>query len=720
MSAVATRVTVPAPIRRWLHNVPAYFARPVEIVRAYRRDHVWPDILSGLTVATVLLPQAIAYALIAELPPQMGLYAAIVAAVVGALWGSSSHLHTGPTNAASLLVLSSLAIVATPGSPEFIAAAGLMAVMVGVARLAMGLARMGVLVNFVSVSVVIGFTAGAGVLISANQLRYLLRLNIPASTEFYQTVADVLRRLPEAHWPSLGVAIGAVAVIVLAQYFRPKWPAVLLAMVAASIGVVVFNLDGPGGVSVLGELPRGLPPLARLPLFDLQLIGRVSTGALAVSAIGLVEAMSIARAIAAHSGQRLDNNQEFVGQGLANIAAGFFSGYTCSGSFTRSAVLYTSGARTSLAAAFSGLWVLLAVLLFAPLAAYLPRAVLAGVLIVTAYNMIEWRQIRIILRASRGDSLIMLATFLATLFLPLEFAVLAGVLVSLVRYIARTSMPGVHSVVPDDEFRHLLHQPQKPACPQLAVVSIQGALYFGAAHHVEEAILGNLAQNPDQRFLLLKMDLVDHCDVSGLHMLESVVRLYRQRGGDVFVMRVQPEVRDKMRLTGIEEMLGTDRFLKEDEAIGYLFYRRLDPAVCIYECPLRVWQECQNLPKHVHPGGLPVGRRGADGPVADIEPQALWHQLRQGESPPLVIDVREPVEFKRGHIPDAQLIPMPGLLAQTPDLPTDRPIVFVCRTGRRGARVVTALKEHGYSNIRILRGGMLAWEAAGLLEAVDL
>jgi SulP family sulfate permease len=703
-----------------LRNVPAYFARPAEIIRHYRREDLRPDMISGLTVAIILLPQAIAYALIAELPPQMGLYAAIVAAIVGALWGSSSHLHTGPTNAASLLVLSSLAVVAAPGSPEFIAAAGLMAVMVGVARLLMGLARLGVLVNFVSVSVIVGFTGGAGVLIAVNQLRHLLRLDFPGSADFIPTLSATARHLPETHGPSLVIGISTMAVILLVRRLKPRWPAALVGMMATAAVVGVLRLHETNGVIVLGELPRGLPPLAKLPLFDIGLIGRISTGALAISAIGLVEAVSIARSIASQNGQRLDSNQELVGQGLANIAAGFFSGYTCSGSFTRSAVTFTSGGRTALASAFSGLWTLLALLLLAPLAAYLPRAALAGVLFVTAYFMIEWGAIRRILRASRGDSLIMIATFLATLFLPLEFAVLAGILVSMARFIVQTSMPGVYSVLPDADFRHLAYQPGQSSCLQLAVMTIQGPLYFGAAHHCEEAIRANLERNPHQRFLLLKMNTVDYCDVSGIQMLESIVRLYRQRGGDVFAMRASRAVRERMKLTGFEDMLGQDHFLKEDEAIGHLFYRRLDPAVCIYECPVRVWQECQNLPKHVYPGGLPLSYRGVDGPVADIEPQVLWHQLRQGESPPLVIDVREPAEFKRGHIPNAQLVPMPRLLAQTPDLPADRPIVFVCRTGRRGARVVTALKEQGYSNIRILRGGMLAWEAAGLLEAVDL
>lgn len=723
IGAMSMRGVPATPLWRWLSSVPSFFVQPVNLVRHYRREDLVPDLISGLTVAVVLLPQAIAYALIAELPPQMGLYSAIAGAIVGGLWGSSSHLHTGPTNAASLLVLSSLMVIATPGSPEFVAAAGLMAVMVGVARLLLGLARLGVLVNFVSFSVIVGFTAGAAILIAVNQLEHLLRVDIPSSTQFLGTLTEIMQHLPQAHWASLLLGLGTIIGIVAIQRLKPQWPATLLMMIAASLVVFVLQqVDGREFV-VVGELPRGLPPLASLPLFDLELIGRLSTGALAVAVLGLVEAISIARSIAAHSGQRLDSNQEFVGQGLANIASGFLSGYTCSGSFTRSAVLYTSGGRTALASVFSGLWTLLALLLFAPLAAYLPRAALAGVLIVTAYKMIQWREIRRIVRSSPGDTLIMVATLLSTLLLPLEFAVLAGVLVSFGRYIVRTSKPDVHSVVPDEQFRHLVYQPDKPCCPQLAVITINGTLYFGATHHVEEMIRANREKNPDQRFLLLKLNRVEHCDVSGIHMLESIVHLYRQSGGDVYMMRVNEAVRTRMRLTGFEKLLGPANFLAEESALSHLFYKVLDPAVCIYECPVRVWLECQNLPKYQYPQNLPPAPLSING-VPEITPNDLRQELLS-DHPPLVIDVREPREFKEGHIPQAQLIPMPKLLLEPPAWPRDRKIVFVCRTGRRSARVLATLLGHSaaapqqYAQVSILRGGMLAWEAAGFLEAID-
>jgi SulP family sulfate permease len=269
-------------------------------LRDYDRVNLKPDTLAGLTMAVIVLPQAIAYASVAELPPQMGLYAAVVAAIVGGLWGASSHLHTGPTNAASLLALTILLPIAEPGSPEFLAAAGVMAVMVGIFRLLLGLARLGMLANFVSDSVIIGFTAGAGMLISVNQIRPLLRLDFPSSPFFLVTLEQVKNHLADTHLASLYMGAGVLALMLLTRYFKPKWPMLLLSMSAAALMVVAFNLTDQG-VQVIGELPHTLPPVAKLS-FSLTLISQLSSGALAVGAIGLIEATAIARTLASQSG----------------------------------------------------------------------------------------------------------------------------------------------------------------------------------------------------------------------------------------------------------------------------------------------------------------------------------------------------------------------------------------------------------------------------------
>jgi SulP family sulfate permease len=704
------------PVRTGLGVFSDVFLQPVRLFRGYKLSSLRPDLIAGLTVAVILLPQAIAYALIAELPPQTGLYAAIVGAIVGALWGSSNHLQTGPTNATSLLVLSTLITMATPGTAEYMMLAGLTAVVAGVIRLAMGLARLGVLVNFVSHSVVVGFTTGAGVLIAIGQLPHLLGLRFP-SYGLVETLQGVVIHLPELHMATFSLGLGAMLLMVLVRRLNPKVPGPLIAMVVAAAAVAIGGLEQLG-VAVIGEMPRSLPPLSRLPLLNTRIIGQLAPGALAIAAIGLVEAMSIARSISGHSGQRLDSNQEFVGQGLANIAAGFFSGYPCSGSPTRSAVSFSAGAQTRLASAFSGLFVLVAMLALAPFVAYVPRAALSGVLILTAYNMVDRKGIVRILKGARADAMIMVVTSLATLFLRLEVAVLSGILLSFIVYIYRSSVPRVFSVLPDDRFRHFVHQPQKPPCPQLAVLDILGDLYFGAVSHVEKAISQHQAANHAQRFLLLRMHSVQQCDFSGIHALESIVRGTREQGGDLFLVRVREPVLDLMRTTGFSAHLGSDHFLEEDTAISYLFHKVLDPAVCVYECDARAFRECQNLPKHAFPSEIPLHTEIPARSVAEVPAQELWQRLHS-PGPPHVVDVREAREFRRCHIPDARLVPLSTLLGEAPELPHDRPIVFVCRGGRRSARAAHLVRSQGYKEVAVLQGGMLAWEAANLLAAVD-
>ncbi|MBC8425885.1 STAS domain-containing protein [bacterium] len=665
-----------------------------------------------------MLPQAIAYAMIAELPPQTGIYAAIVASIVGALWGSSRHLHTGPTNAASLLTLATLLNVATPGSPEFLAAAGYLALMVGIVKILLGVARMGALVNFVSDSVVVGYTAGAGVLISVNQLRHLLRLDLESVPAFYETVRRVVSNLGEVHWPSLALGLGTLALIVLVKRLRPRWPAALLGMVAAAVCVWALGLD-EHGVRVLSSLPRTLPPLAKLPLLDGELIYRLAPGALAIAAVGLVEAMSIARAVASQSGQRVDSNQEFVGQGLASAASGLFSGYAVSGSFTRSAINYEAGALTSLSSIFSGLWVLAAMLLLAPLAVYLPNTALAAVLLVTAYSMVNWREIGRITRMSRGDSTIMISTFTATLVFPLEFAILSGMLISFARFLVTTSAPSVQSLVPDADYRHMVPVRNQPVCPQLAIVQVEGPLYFGAVNHVEDSLIRHGREHPGQIFLLLRMALVDHVDVSGIHMLESVLRRYRKRGGDVYVEGARPRVLYMMHQSGFLQSLGRGNLIRDGNAIGELFHHVLHPGICIYECEHRVFAECQALPKHHETVDHERIAGFARGPVPELLPSEVRTRLLGDPDSLTLIDVGEAREHVRHHIREAANLPLPKLTHGELDLPRDRVLVMVSRSGRRSELAVRVLLGHDYANVYNMKGGMLAWEAAGYPIAVE-
>lgn len=694
---------------------PSYLLRPVDIIRSYDQDALKNDIAAAITVAVILLPQAIAFALIAELPPQIGIYAAIVGGIVGGLWGSSNQIHTGPVNASSLLVASILLAIASPESPEYIIAAGMLALMSGLFQTVLGAARLGVLVNFISHSVIVGFAAGAGIQIAIKQIRPLLGISYPGGN-LVQTFYRAFLYLPETHIATAALGVGTIILIVGLRQINRKIPGPLIAMIGT--GAIVFALGlNEAGVEVIGVLTANLPPIAPLPIFDLDLIAELSVGALAVGAIGLVQAAAIGRSLAVRTGQRLDNDQEFVGQGLANVAVGIFSGYPVAASFTRSAVNADAGARTPMAGVFSALIVLVALFTAASYAAFLPMSAVAGVLIITAFGLIDHREIVRIWRGAREDAIIMIVTLVGTLFLRLDFAVLAGILLSFAIYIKNTSSPSVQPVVPDANFKHFIYSPEKPECPQLGIVDIRGDLYFGAVSHIEEAIQHHMSEYPRQRFLLLRMHNVNQCDFSGIHMLESIVKLYRDKGGDVYVVRVREPIVNLMKATGFYRHLGKDHFLAEDTALEYLFYHVLDPAICIYESNVRVFRECQKLARPDYAVEIPL-IEFAKKPVEEVEPRQLWDQLKT-EEPPLVIDVREPREYHSGHIPDAQLLPLPKLLANAKDLPPDQSIIFVCQSGRRSIRAAQFLKDKGYQKVSILHGGMVEWGAEGLLKAVD-
>ena len=696
-----------------------YLRRPAALVRGYDRANLRPDLIAGLTVGVVLLPQAIAFSLLAQLPPQMGLYTAIIGGIVAALWGSSEHLHTGPTNTLSLLVFSTLAVSALPGSQEYILAAGVLAVMAGALQVGLGLLRLGFIVNFVSHSVIVGFGTAAGVLIALRQIDPLLGLSLP-KTNVLSGLINTILATPGAHLLTAAIGLGSMALIILLRRINPRLPGSLIALLVATAVVYLLG-ERAAGVAVLGPIVGGLPSLAGLPLFDLQLLGELSTGALALAAIGLVQTTAVSRSLASQTHQRLDNNQEFVGQGIANVLSGLFGGYATSGSFTISAVKFRAGAQTRLASIVAALVVLLVMLVAGPIGAYLPVSALAAALIITAYNMLDRAEIRRILRGAPGDAIIMVVTFLGTLFLNLDFAVLVGILLSFVLYVMRTSAPRVQVVVPDTDFRHFAHRPDAPVCPQLGIVEIQGDLYFGAVNHIEEAILHQAAANPDQRFLLIRMHHVNQIDFSGIHMLEGLVQAYRDRGGDVFLVRVSTQAQRLMHTTGCLTYLGEDNILDEDSAVDFLFHRVLDPAVCIYECPVRVFRECQNLPKRFDLLAPSLLTRSSVADCPTVAPRELWRLLRAGppEQRPIVLDVREPREFRRSHIPEAQSLPLSTLLTHGLALANDRPVVLVCQSGRRSRRAAAVLRDLGYGDVSLVEGGMQAWEAAGLLTAVE-
>ena len=704
-----------APARR----ASRYLLRPLEILRGYRRRDLPADLGAGLTVAAVAIPQAIAYASIAELPAETGLYTAVVAAIVGSLWGSSRHLATGPVNATSLLVLPVLMAAAAPGSPQFLMAASLVAVLAGLFRIAAAFLRVGALVTLVSRPVLVGFTAGAAVHIAVGQTRHLLGLKVPATPELYRTVAALVGAIEQTHWLTAGVGLATLVVLLALRRLGPRTPASLAVIVAAAAGVGLLGLD-TAGVAVVGHIPRSLPPL-RWPadgwLPDLEVLRAVATGSLAVAALGLVEAVAAAQNLARKTGDRLDSNQEFFGQGLANVASGLFSGYPCSGSFTRSALCLQTGGRTQIAGVVTGLAILGGVLLLGPFAASIPKAAISAVLYVVAWSMVDRAGIRLLLRSSRSEALVMGATFCATLLLPLDAAVLSGIALALAVFVIRSSLPRVYAVVPDAEFSHFVEATDRPVCPQLGVMTIHGPLFFGAVYHVEEELRHNHERHPGQQYLVLRMHGVNICDMSGVGMLEATVRSYRELGGDIYLIRPRKPVMDLLESSGfLSDTLGRGNVLERETGLVHLVEDVLDPSVCVYECEQRVFAECRCLDQHRYAADLPPSGH-SHGHSLLVGPETFFDLARLPDA--RVLDVREPAEHRRGHIAGSEVIPLRLLAERAAGLPKDIPLLVCCRSDRRSSRGLHTLEGLGFSKLYGLKGGLLAWRAAGLPLVTD-
>jgi SulP family sulfate permease len=559
------------------------------------RETLRADFFAGLTGAVIVLPQGVAFALIAGLPPQYGLYTAIVTPIVAGLFGSSHHLISGPTTAISIVVLATVKPFAAPGSPEFINMVLTLTFLAGAFQLALGLARMGQLVNFISHSVVIGFTAGAAILIATSQLKHYIGVTLPRGESFVHTWIDLYGQLPNLNVYAAATASVTLLAAILFRRYRPRWPGMLFAMVIGSL-LCLFIGGKEHGVSLVGSLPARLPPLS-LPDFSLQTIRTLGPGALAVALLGLIEAVSIARAIAARSEQRIHGDQEFIGQGLSNIVGSFFSSYAGSGSFTRSGINYQAGARTPMAAIFAALMLAIVLLVVAPLTAYLPMPAMAGIILLVAYNLIDFHHIRQTLRASRSDASVLVTTFLATLFMELEFAIYIGVILSLVLYLNRTSKPRIYSVAPDpaDKLRRMAVKTSGlKECPQLHIIRIDGSLFFGAVNHVAGTFHMFEQRDPERRHMLIVASGINFIDAAGAELLIQQARRQRKNGGGLYLTKAKEGLCESLRKGGYLEEFGAGNvFRSKGEAITTIF-EKLDRERC-RRCDKRIFSECATV-----------------------------------------------------------------------------------------------------------------------------
>lgn len=553
------------------------------------------DLIAGLTGCVLGLPQGVAFAILAGLPAQYGLYAAMLPPAIASLFGSSWHMIAGPTNAVAILLFASLGHLAAPGSADYIGLVLVVTFLTGLIQLAMGLARLGALVNFISHTVIIGFSTGAAILIATQQLKTFLGIPIPADASFVQTLRLALLQIGDFNPWVTGVGVFTIVSGLLAKRFLSKVPFMITATIAGSLAALA--LDAMFGhdvthIRTVGALPTQLPPFT-VPDLSLDTLSKVAPTALATTILSLTLGISVGRSIGIRSGQRIDANQEFIGQGLSNLVGSFFSSYASAGSFNRSAANFDVGAKTPLASIFSSMMLVGIVLLVAPLAAYLPLATVAGILFLIAYGLIDVRRMKSIFATSRSEGAVMLVTLASALFLGLQTAIYAGVLLSLLLFLKQAAQPRIRDVKPHARGNHYHFDAHTgfPDCPQLKMLRINGSIFFGAVEHIEDAFHRVDHDNPQQKHLLIATSGINVVDISGAELLSREAARRQKLGGGLYFWFMKDDVREVLLRGGYMKTIGESNILPRYTDPIALLYPGLDSGVC-RDCTARIFAQC--------------------------------------------------------------------------------------------------------------------------------
>jgi len=554
------------------------------------------DALAGLLGAVLVLPQGIAFATLAGLPPEYGLYTAVVPCIIAALFGSSWHVMSGPTNANSLALFAMLSPLALAFTPAYIQLALAVTLMVGVMQFLIGALRLGSLANFISPAALFGFTSGAAVLIVVYALPDFLGLQPAKERGALAVLMHVGSQLAQLDKPALLLGATTVLVALGVRYVRPGWSFMLIGLATATALAAGAGLT----VRTIGQLTTPWPQFV-LPQISWASVSELLGLAFALTIVALGQAISIAKAVAAKSGQRIDANREFRGQGLSNIVGGFFSCYVSCGSMNRSMPNLQAGARTPLAAVFAALLLLVLVAVSSPLLAKIPMAALAGLLLLVAvflFDLARWREV---FSLSRTEFAVALATLVATLTIRLEMAILLGTLLSLMTFLYRTSKPamrtmGFDNTSDDRQFVVLDNNPKALAeCPQLKLLRMEGEVYFGATQHVADKLHALRHEPNPQKHLLVMGKSMNFIDLAGAELWEQELSARRAMGGDLYFHRPRPEVIAMWQTTGFTRLLGPEHQFPDKRVAIATIFPKLDRQICS-TCTARIFWECKTLP----------------------------------------------------------------------------------------------------------------------------
>ncbi len=549
------------------------------------------DLIAGLTGTFIVIPQAVAFAMIAGLPPIYGFYTAMITPIIAALFGSSYHLISGPTTAISIVVYSTLIKFVNPETDleAFVSLALVLTFLAGLFQFAMGLLKMGKLVNFVSHSVIIGFTAGAGILIAFKQLQHVFGIDVPQGSSIPEIIIYLYYHISETNWYVFTVAFGTLGVaIVIKTLIKPLSRYYMLISMILGCLFAVWIGGSEYGIETIGDIPSNLPPF-RVPEFTYTNISALSSGAMVLALLGLIEAVAIGRSIALHTHQKINGNQEFIGQGLSNLIASFFSSYMGSGSFTRSGVNHQAGAKTPMAAIFSSVFLMLVLLLLASYASYLPKAAMGGIIVLVGYNLIDFQHIRQVIKSSGRELIVLVITLLGTLFFDLEFALLAGIFTSFFFYMERTSKPNIATLAVNDQRRLINSIRDRKAleCSNMKILRIDGSLYFGSIEKISD-YLSNLYDQNKIQHVLIAADGINFIDLAAAEWLTHEIKKWQKNRGGIYISSLKIVSQGVIKKGGFDNKMGVNLFFKDKKSAIIEIHKKINNP-----CRVKAFKECK-------------------------------------------------------------------------------------------------------------------------------
>jgi SulP family sulfate permease len=530
----------------------------------YDRDKLHGDLSAGLTVGVMLIPQGMAYALIAGLPPIYGLYAALVPLIGYALFGTSRQLAVGPVAMVSLLVAASVGPLAGGDMERYIALAIMISVMVGLFQFILGVARFGFLVNFLSHPVLSGFTSAAALIIGLSQLKHLLGVDIPRSNYVHDILIEAYQQLGAIDPTTLVLGLGSIALLVGLRRWKKAFPGALVAVALTTAVVWALGLD-ESGVAIVGDVPRGLPGFF-MPSFELDTLQSLIPATLTIALVGFMESIAVAKVYASRHRYEVDANQELIGLGLANVFGALFQAYPTTGGFSRTAVNDQAGAQTNLAGVFSAVVIALTLLLLTPLFYYMPNAVLAAIVMVAVFGLIDIQEARYLWKVDRTDFALMMLTAAATLILGIEEGILVGVIVSLIVIIHEISQPhtAIEGRLPGTEtYRNLKRNPEALTRASVVVVRMDASLSFANASTFRDLIMELDIKDPELQAVVINMYPINRVDSTGAHALVEIIEDCGRNDVDIYLAGVKGPVKDVLSDAGVMDALGPNRLFHE-------------------------------------------------------------------------------------------------------------------------------------------------------------